>query len=316
MTKVNKSVGTVVCRIVCMSIMVAALAVSALITVYGGHSPLVPTWDALFINAGFQQPSLPVDQLRVTILDVGNGDCILIENGGDAVLIDTGGHSRSQHVLTVLREHGVQRLKAILVTHTDIDHIGAMDEILDAYDVEAVWKPLVDPEKCPKNRIYTDMMSAIRQHNIPVQYPAFGKTCDIGNAKLTVISGLNPVPYGDSNDDSVVSQLTFGDHTLLFMADVGSRVENRLLHTLESLQADVIKVAHHGSSTSSSEAFINAVDPRYAVITCGLGNLSKHPHEETLEILNKVGATTYRSDLHGDIVFVSDGTTLLVETQR
>ncbi len=316
MAKTNKSVGTIVCRILCAIVVTAVLAVSVLITVYGGQLQFIPTWDALFTAVGFQQPPLSAEQLRVTVPDVGNGDCILIENGGDAVLIDTGGHGRSQHVMTVLRERGIRRLKAILVTHADIDHIGAIDEILAEFDVEAVWKPLIEPENQPKTRAYTDMMAAIQKYNIPVKYPVFGKTCDIGNAKLTVISGKDPKPYSGDNDDSVVCRLTFGDHTMLFMADVGTVVEDRLLHTMESLQADVIKIAHHGSATSSGKTFINAVNPRYAVITCGLGNPNGHPHEDTIETLTKVGATIYRSDLHGDVVFISDGTTLSVETQR
>ncbi|MBR2338823.1 MAG: MBL fold metallo-hydrolase, partial [Clostridia bacterium] len=144
--------------------------------------------------------------------------------------------------------------------------------------------------------------------------PKHGDIFEFGDAEIEILSGLSD--HNSTNEQSIVCRITFGNNRFLMMGDAGKEVEEELLEAKVDLSADVLKVGHHGSRYSSTKAFMYAVSPSYAVIPCGLGNSYNHPHEETLEVLKRVNAQVYRSDLDGDVTMVSDGKTITITTEK
>lgn len=306
-------------RAICRRILVVAVTVavllSVLITANGTwRLPWFPTWDDLYAAAGLAEPPVVEGTLRVTVLDVGNADCLLVQNGDSAALIDAGENSTADDVLAALGTAGVKELDCVVATHADADHIGGMDEVVRELEIDIFVMASMPEEHVPTSRAYQNLLDALAERELPVTEAEYGDCYAVGDAQLTVLSGKRE--YTNTNDQSVVCRLRFGEHDFLLMGDAGKDTEEDLLEDGVPLAADVIKVGHHGSKTSSDEAFIQAVNPEYALITCGANNRYGHPHEETLRTLEEQGITVYRSDLNGDIVITSDGETLTFETQR
>lgn len=296
-------------------VLVLVLAVSTLITVNDAAGwRILPTWHELFVSVGFADATVSPDELRVTFLDVGNADCILIQSGEQTALIDAGQHRTARDVLETLQLAGVERLDYVIATHADADHIGGMETLIRGLEIGTFLMPPTVDSETTKTQIYQSMLAALEEQGIPLADAYYGFTCFIGTAQLKVISGRNTF-YTD-NEGSAVCHLRFGEHSFLFMGDAGTPVERNLILNGEDIRADVIKVGHHGSNTSTDPRFIALSGPKYAVITCGVDNPLGHPHEETLKTLEEYGVTVYRSDHHGNIVFTSDGTALSVTTER
>ena len=168
-------------------------------------------------------------------------------------------------------------------------------------------------DETPTSSTYLRMLEALADKDIPVDEARIGNTYEIGQARLQVLAPVRE--SDDANDMSVVTRLTYGKHAFLFTGDAGTAVEKDMLKTGHDLRADVLKVGHHGSDTSSSEAFLQQVQPRYSIIPCGEGNSYGHPHAKTLKRLEALGVGIYRSDVYGDIVCLSDGTELTIKTE-
>lgn len=303
-------------RLVAVIAAAAVLLLSAVITVADGAIGWIPSWYEIFAWAGFCEPPVSEDELRVTVLDVGNADCILIQSGKQAALIDAGEGQDRRKVIKALHLRGITRLEYVLATHADVDHIGAMPDVVREMEIGTFLMPYMSYDAKPDSRTFAELEAALSEKELPITAAKYGMVCPIGKATLTVISGRSEPHYASSNERSLVCRLTFGEHAILLMGDAGESTEKRLLATGVNVQADVIKVGHHGSSSSSSTVFMEAVKPAYAVITCGFDNGRGHPHEKTLQTLQAVGATVYRSDLNGTIVIASDGHTLSVSSER
>lgn len=249
-------------------------------------------------------------RMYVTVIDVGQGDSLLITlDSGEAMLIDAGEASDTGAVLDELDEYGVTDVDVLVATHPHADHIGGMRSVIDNYPVGQ----MLMPDKTSDSKTYQQMMDAVDTHNIPVIEAAAGYEFTLGNAFCTVVSP-NAGADEDANNESVVIFLDYYDTEFLFAGDMEKQAEDAVLDAGYNIDADVLKVAHHGSSTSTTEAFLNAVTPDYAVISCGAGNSYGHPHQQTLDALNAIGARLYRTDLSGNVLFISDGETLTVRT--
>ncbi len=306
-------------RIIIRRVLVILLSIlligSALITLndLAGWG-IVPTWDDLFAEVGLTEEPLSPDQLRVTFLDVGNADCTLIQCGGKTALIDAGEYATAENVVEQLRIAGVERLDYVIATHADADHIGGMATLIHELEIGTFLMPAQEFLPETMSPVYHAMVDALGDKGILPMDAQFGFTCHLGKAQLKIISGRQS--YTTENDNSILCRLSYGKHSFLFMSDVGTVVEHGLMSDGVALQADVIKIGHHGSQTSSDPQFIRLVAPTYAVITCGVDNASGHPHEATLNTLKENDVAVYRSDYHGNIAFTCDGETLSVTTQR
>ena len=265
----------------------------------------------------FRTPALQEGQLRVHFLDVGQGDCILIQTAdGRNVLIDAGDVDTADAVADYLLKNGVHRIDLLVITHPHSDHIGGLPRILERFGVSAV----LDPGLPHGSQVYREVLSTIESRRIVYKRAAQGERMGVGS-DLTMEVLWPPsdyAVYGDDmlNDGSVVARVQFGDVSFLFAGDIQREAEGRLLASGQNLESTVLKVAHHGSDSSTSNEFLQVVKPAYAVISVGADNEYGHPARSTLRRLSAIGAKVFRTDEQGTVVFTTDGRTVEVISAR
>ena len=253
-------------------------------------------------------------ELEVYFINVGQGDCSLLLSGDSSVLIDGGESENADAVIRFLRDHGVDRLDCMICTHPHSDHAGSLPYVLDAIGADQFLMPELTAQNIPTTRTYERLMQVLSASDAEVIHPQPGETYTYGNIVLNILS---PVFTEDDelNNMSIVFRVVFGSRSFLFTGDAEEPVEEALLENGALLRSDVIKVPHHGSKTSSSEAFVLAVSPRWAVVPCGDGG-KNHPNEKIVERWESVGAKVLRTDWDGTITMVTDGENLSVKSER
>lgn len=294
------------------------LSAFAFVTLFSGKdwSKWLP--DGGFLPSGlFTGSSLddvPDADVLVHYIDVGQGDSMLIQAGDANILIDAGENDKSGDVVAYLKSVGVKTLDMVIGSHPHSDHIGGLDVVIDTFDVKQVLLGDVPKAILPTTRTYTDVLKAVKHKGLTVTLAHAGDSYEIGGGTLAV---LGPVKdYDDLNDTSLVVKFTYGDISFLFTGDQEAGAEQDMLDVGADVSATVLKVGHHGSSTSSSEAFLDAVGAKCYVIEVGAGNKYNHPHAEIREKLEQTGKPVYRTDLNGDIVIATDGKTFHVYTGK
>jgi len=258
----------------------------------------------------------PPPVLRVTVLDVGQGDSLVIQTPGGRVLIVDAGRAMGEDdvgrrvVLPFLRAQGINRVDALLLTHADDDHVGGAATLLERITIDRLLVSAV-PSDAP---LYRRILQAARRRSIPILSLARGQTLDFHDGVIAEI--LNPPPEGPpgrehpDNNASLVLRLRYGSTALLLTGDAEREAEKDMLRAGADLRADVLKVGHHGSLTSSSERFLEAVRPRVALLSAGRGNPFGHPHRDILARLAARRIRVFRTDRDGAIALVSDGRAL------
>ena len=254
----------------------------------------------------------PEGTLAVHFIDVGQGDSILVRTDEADMLIDAGPNSAAETVVAYLSAQGVETLDYVIGTHPHEDHIGGLDAVIRAFDVRQVLMPRLQAD----TRTFEDVLDAIAEKGLKITAAAAGQSYALGTARFTVLSPAEGETYENTNDNSVVLRLEGGGSTFLLMGDAEQPVEQALLGQGAPLAADVLKVGHHGSSTSTSAAFLAAVQPAYAVIQLGAGNSYGHPHAETLSALADAGTVVYRNDESGTVIVRAQDGAITVETER
>lgn len=240
-------------------------------------------------------------ELQVHFIDVGQGDSTLIICDSEAMLIDAGDNNQGTKIQNYLQKQNIKSLKYVICTHPDADHIGGMDVILYKFDCETIF---MTDEKNDTNT-YRDVIDTMRNKGYSKTLPVVGDIYTLGGAQITVLAPINPSE--DSNNNSISILITHGNNKFLFSGDAEEEEESDIVNNYISIDADVYKVGHHGSKTASSEEFLNAISPTYAVISCGEGNSYGHPHSATLNILRSMGVKVFRTDEQGSIIATSDG---------
>jgi beta-lactamase superfamily II metal-dependent hydrolase len=244
----------------------------------------------------------------VHFIDVGQGDAILIDKGDTDILVDSG--PTSTNVLAYLQGQGVGDIDLLVATHPHADHIGGLPDVLAQYQVSEVW---VNGDTAT-SQTYQNFAAAVAAEGATVREVTRGYSTQIDGLDIAV---LNPSQLtGDPNEDSVVFRLACGEVSVLLTGDATSDSEASMLAAGLALDADVLKVGHHGSSTSTSAAFLTAVTPEDAIVSVGAGNTYGHPTQETLDRLDAVGAHIYRTDQDGTVVLTSDCSTYSITTSR
>ncbi len=245
------------------------------------------------------------DEVQFHFIDVGQGDAALIRTAAGDVLIDAGPGSSEDALIAYLDAQGVDNLAYAVFTHPDEDHIGGADVVLENYDVACVIRPDHDVE----TKVFERMITLIEAEGAEEIFPDPGYTFRVGEVNFTVLAPIGE-KYSSRNDYSVVLRVDYGETSVLFTGDAETKSEGEMLDRYRltgELDCDLIKVGHHGSDSSSSQEFLNAVTPDFAVISCGEGNKYGHPLPEILTRYEGMDVPVYRTDLEGSIVFTSDG---------
>ena len=267
----------------------------------------------LFLRGGVftgPEPEAPQYPLTVAFLDVGQGDAAVIRCGETTLVIDGGEAAASDVTLDYLKRQGVRTVDCYIATHPHMDHIGAAAEILRAMDVKSVMATPFSDLNVPTTVTYENFLTATGTEGCEVLEAWAGASFTFGELKLDVLAPF--VETGDYNNMSIVLLMTFRENRFLFMGDAESEVEYQLLDDGAPLNAQVLKVGHHGSSDASGDSFIAAVAPEIAVISCGRNNDFGHPHRLTLETLRKYGCTICRTDTDGTVTVCGDGTEVVL----
>ncbi|MBS3873314.1 MAG: MBL fold metallo-hydrolase [Firmicutes bacterium] len=242
-------------------------------------------------------------------IDVGQGDSILLQAGAQNILIDAGDRASGARVVAYLRAQGVRKIDLLIATHPHADHIGGLEEVFQQMPVARI----IDSGQVHTTQTFLNYLRTIDDKNIPFETPA-GQIIELAaNVELRVIGPLRA--YDNLNDGSVVVMVRAGTVSLLLTGDMESDAERDLLQA-GGLSATVLKVGHHGSNTSSTTDFLQAVRPRVAIISVGADNSFGHPSPAVLARLREVGADIYRTDRHGTIVLRTDGETFSIRTER
>lgn len=245
--------------------------------------------------------TVPMDGLYVHYIDVGQGDSELVCCNGEYMLIDAGEPDASDAVLEYLDRHGIDKLDYLVCTHSHSDHCGGLDAVVESLEVGTVFTSPYAGDS-PSYEIFTD---AVYDAGLELTVPELGESYRLGEASFSFIGPVED--YDNTNDDSLVMRLEYGDTSFLFTGDMTAKAEKDLINDGASLRCDVLKVGHHGSSGSSCYQFLYEAQPGIGVISCEKGNSYGHPHEETLSRLDDADVTVYRTDLEGSIVIFSDG---------
>lgn len=254
-----------------------------------------------------EQPLAHQEQLTVRFLDVGQGDAALITCGGQSLLIDGGPSTASSKLYAVLTEFGITHLDYIIATHPDADHCGGIAGALNAASCGTFYCSVTDHD----TKTFQSILKYLGA--TPVTVPQVGDRFSLGPA---TVQFLGPVtPTRDTNNGSLVCKILLGDTSFLFTGDAEQESEAAMLSSGAGLEADVLKVGHHGSASSSSQRFVTAVAPTYAVISVGKNSYG-HPTDEVLTRLRSAGAEVLRTDELGTITFQTDGSALELTTAK
>ncbi len=284
------------------SLILLLMSVSLLFTFSAKLGLNLPSWNKIQQSLGLAEKTEEVKaSLSVHFIDVGQGDSALIKSGDFSVLIDGGERDKSEKLINYLRNQGITKIDCIVASHPHSDHIGGLIKVMRTFEIGSVIMPKLSAENIPTTNVYEDFLSALQKSGASVLAANPGDAYEFGDIKFSVLSPLED--DSELNNMSVVFKLNYEDKSVLFVADIENAAENRLLDSGADLSADILKVAHHGSSTSSSKEFLSAVSPEYAVICCGDGNSYNHPNGNTLKTLKNLNIKTYRTDYNGDIVF-------------
>ena len=247
--------------------------------------------------------------MSVTYLNVGQGDSELIQVNGINMLIDAGTNAGANDLVKDLKNRGIKTIDIAIATHPHEDHIGGMDEVLENFDVKSFYAPKV----AHTTKTYENMLKAVKNEGLKIKQIKEGTKIDLG--KDTEVQVYSPVKsqYEELNNYSPVMKISYGQNSFMSTGDAESLVEKEILNENKDLKADVLKLGHHGSHSSTSEEFLKAVDPSIAIVSCAKDNKYGHPHKETMSNLKKAGITVYETFRDGDITISSNGKKLDVK---
>ncbi|SKA90092.1 Metal-dependent hydrolase, beta-lactamase superfamily II [Caloramator quimbayensis] len=272
--------------------------------------------DSNDINNISDSPSSPKENQRgvltISFIDVDQGDAILIKTpNGKFVLVDSGSQNEKEKFFKFISRQNIEIFDALIATHPHEDHIGNMDEIVSNYKVLNIYMPKVTSNTAT----FRSLMEAVKDKSLKIKNAYNGVNFDLDGVKFEFLAPNNS-RYDDLNNYSAVLKITYANKSFMLMGDAEKLSEGEILKNNENLKADVIKIGHHGSSSSSAKSFISAVSPKYAVISCGKDNDYGHPHRETIKLLNDFKVNILRTDMDGTIIFSTDGENIKVLTNK
>lgn len=278
---------------------------------------IILTISAIIISISFLTQNNNVNyenKMIIHYIDVGQGDCILIQVNNKNLLIDSGPSSNRKDLLNYLEKLDIKKFDYIIATHPHEDHIGNMDTIIKRYNIGSFYSPKV----ITSSTTFENMISALVDKNLKINVLKKGvKGIDLGkNTEIEVFSPLENISSDNLNDYSPIIKITFLDNSFLFTGDAEISTEDTVLSENNNLNCDILKVGHHGSSTSTSPDFLISANPSVAIISVGKNNSYGHPTSETLSLLNSYNIRTIRTDINGTVIAISDGKNINISTVK
>ncbi|MFL0268324.1 ComEC/Rec2 family competence protein [Candidatus Clostridium radicumherbarum] len=249
-------------------------------------------------------------KLKVHYINVGQGDSILVQQGSQNMLIDAGTNDSTETLINYLKSQNIKKLDYFILTHPHEDHIGGADAIINSLNIGTIYMSKVTTN----TKTFKDVVTAMNKKGLKAKVPVVGTNFKLGDANCNILGPINTVS-GDLNTYSIVLKVTFGNNKFLFTGDAQVSNEKDMINKGLDLSADVLKLGHHGSHTSTSLDFLNKVNPKYAVVSCGVKNDYGHPHKEVMQRLQAKNIKLYRTDESGTIICLSDGKNISFNTK-
>lgn len=248
-----------------------------------------------------------VNESRLTVhyLDVGQGDSAFIElPNSQCMLIDASVSSCGDRIVETIEGFGYSEIDYLVATHPHTDHIGGMSTVVESFEIGEIYMP----KAASTSKTYENLLTVISDKGYEIHTARADKTiCSNGELQIDILAPVSE-SYEETNNYSAVIKITYGSNSFLFTGDAEKLSEEEMLdYCYDRLSSDVLKAGHHGSSSSTSEDFLQAVQPQYAVISCGADNSYGHPHKETIRRLHDMGVTYYRTDINGTVTISCNG---------
>lgn len=273
------------------------------------------SWNQLKTDTGIIDGAEITDSdFSVYYLDVGQSDCTIIISDDSVMMIDTGTANRINEIRSSLMTLDIKTIDYLVITHQHDDHMGCAAEIMRSYDVKNIIMPKLSEINMVTTRAYEELLTTIEEKGVNAISAKTGYSFSFGGSTAEIFSPSKQDK--ELNNMSVVLKVTFGETSFLFQGDAESKIENALLKSDFDLKADVLKVGHHGSNTSSTQKYLQAVSPKLAIISYGSDNSYGHPHEDVLKRLESLDISVYSTASNGIITVTSDGKNISVKTER
>lgn len=282
----------------------------SLLSIFG-----ITSWNKLFsslkvINTVQEQDS----SFAIYCLDVGQSDCTIIKCDDKVMMIDTGTTNQLYHIRTALFALDIEQIDYMIITHQHDDHMSGAAELMEHYDVSNILMHKLSDVNNVNSLTYSNLIKTITEKEVnPISVSA-GDTFNFASSVVEIISPI--IQDKELNNMSVVLKITYGDTSFLFQGDSEQSVEKQILNSDFDISADVIKLGHHGSKTSSFSPYLDAVNPKYAIISCNSDNNYGHPNLQVMETLAEMNITPYITSLNGNIIITSDGKEIDISTSK
>lgn len=289
-------------------VLCVVIALSVLLISFGGRLG-IPSWNDVFVFCKVYADL--GDEFSASFVNVGNADACCIRCNGKSILVDSGTKLSYDKLSAYLRRNNFDKFDAVIISHPDSDHIGGMSELINDFSVDAIYMPLLPDNLLPQTKTYKEFDNSIKENNIEIIHPKAGDELAIGDMRLNFISPSKS--YDEINDYSLVFKLLYKETSFLFTGDITENVEEDLLNSNIELNSDVLKVAHHGSKSSSTEDFLRAVTPQVSVVSVSVSN-ELLPDYNTMAYVNHYSESLYSTAKDKTIVVTSDGKNLKVQT--
>ena len=278
-------------------ILVLAIIVESVIT---SDEQQVPEQPNISNSQTQEQPTELTEELKLHMIDVGQADCFLFMKGDKVALVDCGTRSTGKDAVEYIKSLGITRIDYVFGTHPHHDHMGGMYDIITNFEVGKIIIPQVKEGQVTTNW-YINLMKQIVDGNYEVEYSKTGNEYFLGGAKIQIV-WQSELEQDNVNNYSDIIKVSFGDMDVLMTGDAETEIEEEVLRSGVQIDAEILKVGHHGSNTSSSDEFLDEIDPDYGLISCKVGNKYEHPTKNTMEKLQQREVEVYRTDECGTVI--------------
>lgn len=284
--------------------------VFSLLSIFG-----VTSWNKLFSSLSVINTVQEQDgDFAVYCLDVGQSDCTIIKCEDKVMMIDTGTTNQLYQIRTALFALDIEQIDYMVITHQHDDHMSGATELIKHYNVSNILMPRLSDINEVDSSTYSNLIKTIADNKVNPIAVSAGDTFELGSSTIEILSPV--IQDKELNNMSVVLKITYGDTSFLFQGDSEQSIEKQILNSNFDISADVIKLGHHGSKTSSFAPYLDAVNPKYAIISCNSDNNYGHPNLQVMETLAEKNITPCITSLNGNIIITSDGKEVVVSTSK